>query len=229
VLLTSAATLRDLVDALLAGSCPAPIVTAGDPVLRRPATPYDGQLGDERLDALIQLMRATMNQAPGVGLAAPQVGIPLRLAVIEDPAPVRPGVTIETLQVRARTPQPFRVLLNPRYEAVGGQVAAFYEGCLSVPGWQAVTPRHQRVRLRGQDETGRALDEEVRGWPARIVQHETDHLDGKLYLDHAEIRSLSANEHVLERWSDPAPDAAAHALGFELPGRIGPTARAEDR
>jgi peptide deformylase len=209
--------LGDLVDALLAGRSPAPIVTAGDPVLRQPAQPYDGQLGDKQLDGLIQLMRTTMNQAPGVGLAAPQVGIPLRLAVIEDPAEQRPGVSAETLRVRARTPQAFRVLANPRYEAVGPRLAAFYEGCLSVPGWQAVTARHERVRLRGQDEGGRELDEEVHGWQARIVQHETDHLDGRLYLDRAEIRSLSTNTHVLDRWSDPTPENAARALGFPLP------------
>ncbi|WAL69345.1 peptide deformylase [Amycolatopsis cynarae] len=211
--------LVDLVDALLARPAPAPIVTAGDPVLRTPAIPYDGQLDGERFHGLIRLMRATMNQAPGVGLAAPQIGVPLRLAVMEDPARVRPGTTEEALRARERGPQPFRVLVNPRYEAMGARLAAFYEGCLSVPGWQAVTARHHTVRLTGQDETGRELDEEVRGWPARIVQHETDHLGGTLYLDRAEIRSLAADRHVLERWSAPVPGPAADALGFPLPGR----------
>lgn len=211
--------LGELVDALLARPAPASIVTAGDPVLRTPAIPYDGQLGDARFHALIRLMRATMNQAPGVGLAAPQIGVPLRLAVIEDPAGVRPGTSGEALRARERTPQPFRVLVNPRYQAVGERVAAFYEGCLSMPGWQAVTARHHTVRLTGQDETGQELDEEVQGWPARIVQHETDHVDGTLYLDRAETRSLAANEHVLRHWSDPVPERAATALGFPLPGR----------
>ena len=210
--------LSELVDTLLAGPSPAPIVTAGDPVLRQPAHPYDGQLSAAQLKKLLRLMRTTMNEAPGVGLAAPQIGVPLRIAVIEDPAPVRAGVTAETLRVRRRAPQPFRVLVNPRYEAAGPEAAAFFEGCLSVPGWQAVTARCARVRLRGQDETGRELDEVVEGWPARIVQHETDHLDGVLYLDRAEIRSLSANAHVLDRWSAPSPEAAAEALGFSLPG-----------
>lgn len=209
--------LADLVEALLAGPSPAPIVTAGDPVLRQPAQPYDGQLSEDQLARLIRLMRVTMNKAPGVGLAAPQIGLPLQLAVIEDPAEPRPGVTAETLRVRHRTPQPFRVLINPRYEPEGSAKVAFYEGCLSVPGWQAVTARHYRIRLRGQDETGRELDEQIEGWPARIVQHETDHLHGMLYLDRAEIRSLSTNEHVLNRWSDPTPHNAARALGFALP------------
>src|SRR5579875_1537209 len=206
--------VSDLVAELLAGDQPLPIVTAGDPVLRRPAAPYDGQLDADLLGRLVAAMRATMHDAPGVGLAAPQVGIPLRLAVIEDPAT---GLSAESAQARDRTPLPFRVLVNPRYEPVGEQLAAFYEGCLSVPGWQAVVSRPLRIRLRGQDETGRELDEEVHGWPARIVQHETDHLDGTLYLDRAIMRSLSANEHALQRWAGPTPVRAAAELGFRMP------------
>ncbi|MFJ4922955.1 peptide deformylase [Streptomyces sp. NPDC088725] len=207
-------TLIQHVDALLDGQRPLPIVAAGDPVLRRPTAPYEGQLGDERLHRLILAMRESLHAAPGVGLAAPQVGIALRLAVIEDPAPV----TDEVREARGRVPLPFRVLVNPVYEGVGDTRAAFFEGCLSVPGWQAVVARHARVRLRGQDERGKAFDEEFAGWPARIVQHETDHLDGTLYLDIAETRSLSSTQDVLERWSQPTPEVAAGELGFTLPG-----------
>ncbi|WP_416962591.1 peptide deformylase [Streptomyces sp. Agncl-13] len=123
----------------------------------------------------------------------------------------------EVRVVRGRVPQPFRVLVNPSYEPVGDGRAAFFEGCLSVPGWQAVVARHASVRLTGQDEHGRAVDEVFTGWPARIVQHETDHLDGLLYLDRAELRSLSSNEAMAERWAQPTPEAASAALGFELP------------
>jgi peptide deformylase len=80
-----------------------------------------------------------------------------------------------------------------------------------------VVARHSEVRLTGQDEHGRALDEVVRDWPARIVQHETDHLDGTLYLDRAELRSLSSNEAMAQRWTQPGPEEAARALGFPLP------------
>ncbi len=73
------------------------------------------------------------------------------------------------------------------------------------------------MRLRGLDERGRAVDEEVAGWPARIVQHETDHLDGTLYLDRAEVRSLASNAAMADLWSQPTPERAASALGFELP------------
>ena len=130
-----------------------------------------------------------------------------------DPAPVPE----EIAAIRGRRPQPFRVLVNPAYEPVGTARAAFFEGCLSVPGWQAVVARYAEVRLRAEDERGHAVDEVFTGWPARIVQHETDHLDGTLYLDRAELRSLSTNEAVAALWSQPTPATAATALGFELP------------
>ncbi|MET8245041.1 peptide deformylase [Streptomyces sp. NPDC005202] len=205
--------LAEQVEELLAADGPLPIVAAGDPVLRRGAEPFDGQLEPALLARFVEALRVTMHAAPGVGLAAPQVGVPLRIAVIEDPAPVPEEVRL----ARGRAPQPFRVLVNPSYEPVGTARAAFFEGCLSVPGWQAVVARHAEVRLRAHDERGRAVDEVFTGWPARIVQHETDHLDGILYLDRAELRSLSSNEAMAQRWAQPTPQEAAQALGFELP------------
>jgi peptide deformylase len=206
--------LSDLVEELLSHEGPLPIVAAGDPVLRRLAEPFDGQLDPGLLARFVAALRATMHAAPGVGLAAPQVGVPLRLAVIEDPAPVPDEVRL----ARGRVPLPFRVLVNPSYEGVGAGRAAFFEGCLSVPGWQALVVRHAEVRLTALDEHGRPVDEVFTGWPARIVQHETDHLDGMLYLDRAEPRSLSSNQAMAERWNQPTPERAAAALGFTLPG-----------
>jgi peptide deformylase len=207
------APVAALVEELLATDGPLPIVAAGDPVLRRGTDRFDGQLDGALLSRFVEALRLTMRAAPGVGLAAPQVGVPLRIAVIEDPAPVPEEVRL----TRGRVPQPFRVLVNPSYEPVGTARAAFFEGCLSVPGWQAVVARPAEVRLTGEDERGRAVDEVFTGWPARIVQHETDHLDGLLYLDRAELRSLSSNQAMAERWTQPTPREAATALGFELP------------
>ncbi|MBM7091510.1 peptide deformylase [Streptomyces sp. S12] len=207
------APLAERVEELLAQGGPLPIVAAGDPVLRRAADPFDGQLEPGPLARFVAALRLTMRAAPGVGLAAPQVGVGLRIAVIEDPAPVPEKVR----RVRGRVPQPFRVLVNPSYTPAGSGRAAFFEGCLSVPGYQAVVARPTEVRLTGQDEHGRALDEVFSGWPARIVQHETDHLDGTLYLDRAEPRSLSSQQAVADRWAQPSPERAARALGFDLP------------
>ena len=207
------ASLAEHVEELLADGGPLPIVAAGDPVLRRGTERFDGQLDPALLARFVEALRVTMHEAPGVGLAAPQVGVPLRIAVIEDPAPVPEEVRL----ARGRVPQPFRVLVNPTYEPVDAARAAFFEGCLSVPGWQAVVARHAQVRLTSEDEHGRTVDQVFSGWPARIVQHETDHLDGVLYLDRAELRSLSSNQAMAERWTQPTPDQAAQALDFDLP------------
>ncbi|MFS8197753.1 peptide deformylase [Streptomyces sp. CWNU-52B] len=206
------APLGERVEQLLSRTGPLPIVSAGDPVLRRAAEPFDGQLDASLLARFVAALRDTMHAAPGVGLAAPQVGVSLRLAVIEDPAPVPD----EIREVRGRVPLPFRVLVNPVYEPVGPARATFFEGCLSVPGWQAVVARPTEVRLLALDEHGNAVDEVFTGWPARIVQHETDHLDGTLYLDRAEPRSLSSAEAMAERWTQPTPAEAAKELGFPL-------------
>ena len=193
-----------------------PIVQAGAPVLRNPAVRYSGQLGDV-LPRLLEAMRRTMHAAPGVGLAAPQIGIGLAIAVVEDA-----GAPDE--DSRERLPLPYRVLVNPRYEPVAGpdgaeERVAYFEGCLSVSGWQAVVARHRRVRLTCQDEAGAAVDEVLTGWPARIVQHEIDHLKGELYLDHAVSRSLTSNDNLERYWavSGPDPAPAAQALGFRIP------------
>lgn len=215
----SAESIRDEVGKVLAKAAadPAGIVRidqAGHPVLRMRAMRLDGQLEPAVLAELIAVMRRTMRAAPGVGLAAPQIGLPIALAVVADPGVDDP----EIAEVRERPELPFRVIVNPQYRAVADdpQRVGFYEGCLSVEGYQAVVPRLRRIRLTGQDEHGRELDEELTGWPARIVQHETDHLNGMLYLDRAQLRSLSTVGEIGALWAGPArPEQAARVLGFD--------------
>ncbi len=182
--------ITDQVARLLAGAepdGPLAIVQAGHPALRAVAAPYEGELPADLLAALLAAMRRTMLAAPGVGLAAPQVGLSVAIAVMEDEWPLDP----ETAAERERSPVPFRVLVNPDYRPVGSLRVTHPEGCLSVRGWQAGRARWRRIHLTGADETGAALDEELVGWPARIAQHETDHLRGELYVDGADLRSLS--------------------------------------
>lgn len=195
---------------VLTGPRPLPIVAAGDPVLRRSAAPFDGQLDAHTLAELIAAMREAMLAAPGVGLAAPQVGIGLRIAVIEDTAAVPEVIA----QARDRRPQEFLALINPSYRPVGEARSAAYEGCLSVPGYQAVVNRFSAVELSALDVSGRALTPEFTGWAARIVQHEVDHLDGTLYLDRAQLRSLADTASYQTRWGGPSLEPARRALGF---------------
>lgn len=203
--------LADQVKTLLAAPRPWSVTQVGAAVLRRPAVRYDGQLPDDLLTAFLDALRAHL-PGVGVGIAAPQVGVPLALAVIDDPAEVAP----EIAAARERPPQPPLDLVNPTVTPLGDERVAFYEGCLSVEGLTAVVSRYRRVLLRAQDRTGRPYEKELSGWPARIAQHETDHLNGTLYLDHAEPRSFSTMSAYQEHWSAPTPARAAAGLGFRI-------------
>ena len=210
------AELRTKVQSMLDGPRPLRIVQAGDPVLRTPALRYEGQLPETLLHELLDAMRAHL-PGVGVGLAAPQIGIPLAIAVIEDPAEVSPQIAA----ARERAPQPVLELINPEITPIGDELAAHYEGCLSVDGWAAVVARHRRVELTTTDRHGERLAIELSGWAARIAQHETDHLAGLLYLDRAETRSLSSVANRDALWNDPAPMRAAAELGFTLASAAG--------
>ncbi len=196
-----------------------PIVQCGDPVLRHPAEPVDpSDLRTTELQRLIAQMRATMEAAPGVGLAAPQVGVPIQLAVLQD-GPEQWGQLTEDLRlVRERNALPFTVLVNPSLQPVDNdELVGFYEGCLSVPGLTGVVARHRAVRVQALGQHGQPIDQIFSGWAARIAQHEVDHLGGCLYLDRVETRSFSTTETYTHRWAGPSPTDAAEALGFTLP------------
>ena len=206
----STARISEAVQEILGAGVLPQIVQAGHPVLRHVAAPFDGQVSDADLGHLIDLMRSVMHKAPGVGLAAPQLGIPLQLAVVEDQFAVDP----EVAAVRGREPLPFFAMLNPRYEPVGTTSVAFYEGCLSIESLQAAVLRPESVQLSYTTPDGTQLQRMLSGWQARIVQHETDHVHGILYLDRAELRSLSNNAEYSARWSQPDISLARQELGF---------------
>lgn len=206
----TAEQIRETVERILEAGALPPIVQAGHPALRQRAAAFDGQLSDDQLGHLITLMRQVMHEAPGVGLAAPQLGIPLQIAVIEDQYDVDP----EAAAVRKRSPLEFMALLNPRYSPLGTELASFYEGCLSLNGLQAVVSRPERVLLDFQVPDGSPAQREFSGWQARIVQHETDHLNGVLYIDRAQLRSLSSNAEYAAHWAEPGIGKAREGLGF---------------
>jgi peptide deformylase len=141
-----------------------------------------------------------MHEAPGVGLAAPQVGLALHLAVIEDREDYHKDVSEALLQERERKPVPFHVIVNPVLEEVGDEKAEFFEGCLSLSGFSALVPRARAVRVSCLDERGEAKVIEASGWYARILQHEVDHLNGTLYIDRMRPRSFTTMENLAEFW-----------------------------
>jgi peptide deformylase len=166
------------------------ILLEGDPRLREKSLKIKNV--DDGLRALAADMRETMLDAPGVGLAAPQIGVNRRLIVVHVPA----GHDDED------DPEIDLALVNP--EIVRAQGRAFgIEGCLSIPGWIGEVPRADRVTVKAQDLDGKAIRIKAEGFPARVLQHEIDHLDGILYVDLIEDRS------TLRRESDVVEQAAA--------------------
>lgn len=173
------------------------IVQAGDPVLRETAQPLSKQeIESAAIQQLIRLMHDTMQDAPGVGLAAPQVGLPLQLAVIEDRAEYQKDIPPERLAERRREPVPFQVIINPVITSYGEAKVDFFEGCLSLAGFSALVPRASHVRVDCQNERGEAIVIEASGWYARILQHEIDHLNGTLYFDRMHPRTLATHQNL---------------------------------
>ena len=172
------------------------IVSVGDPVLRQKARPLTPQeIRGSFIQDLIAHMRETMRDAPGVGLAAPQVGQSLQLAVLEDKAEYHRNASDDDLKARERKPVPFHVIINPAIELLSAPDVAFHEGCLSLPGFMAVVPRARKVRVRCLDEHGKAATIEASGWYARILQHEIDHLNGGVYIDRMQSQTFTTLEH----------------------------------
>jgi peptide deformylase len=148
------------------------ILKMGDARLLRTAQPVT-VFDTEELHRLVRDLRETMQAANGAGLAAPQIGVDLQVVVFgsDEPSPRYPD----------RPPAPPTVLVNPRITALGPEEEQDWEGCLSVPGLRGKVPRWTRIRYQGFDERGAPIDREAEGFHARVVQHECDHLIGKLY------------------------------------------------
>ena len=147
-----------------------PIVKYGHPGLHKPAGPVKEI--DGTIHKLLDDMVETMYAAPGVGLAAPQIGVSQRVVIF--------GVDKNPRYPDAEE-VPFTVLVNPTLTMLAREVESDWEGCLSVPGMRGVVPRYTKLRYTGTDEEGNPIDRTVEGFHARVVQHECDHLDGILY------------------------------------------------
>jgi peptide deformylase len=143
----------------------------GDPRLLEIAQPV-AAFGTPELETLLADMRDTMQHLNGAGLAAPQIGVGLRVVIF--------GVEANPRYPEAEA-VPYTVLINPELTPLGEDMEEGWEGCLSVPGMRGLVPRYRRLRYRGFDAAGAAIDRSVEGFHARVVQHEVDHLDGILF------------------------------------------------
>ena len=179
------------------------IVQAGDPVLRKKSRPLTkDEIRSPSIQLLIDLMRNTMREAPGVGLAAPQIGKSIQLAVIEDRAEYLTRLSEDVIAETQRAAIPFHVIINPKLTILGKSSAQFFEGCLSVVGYQAIVDRALNVRVECLNEQGEKITIKAQGWYARILQHEIDHLNGTLYIDRMKTRTLTSAENMTKFWNN---------------------------
>jgi peptide deformylase len=164
------------------------IAHVGHPVLRQRAREVsEDELQSDEVQRLIDDLIATKRAAHGAGIAAPQVHMPLRIAIVE--------VEASNPRYPYKPPAPLTVIVNPQLEALGGERYLNNEGCLSVPGLRGDLLRHRAVRVRALDRSGAPLVREVHGLTAGTYQHEVDHLDGMLFLDRvADSRTLATWE-----------------------------------
>ena len=175
---------------------PAEIVKVGHPALRKPARVVSSGLRESAaFDELITIMKLTL-KGRGVGLAAPQIGVGLRAFVMEDPQE-----RIEAdrdARDKERTAIPFEVVINPVWRAVGEEMKTFMEGCLSIPEFREPVTRPRKVTIRAQDVNGKWYEKTGEELLARAFLHETEHLNGKLYISH-----ISALKRDLMKRDDP--------------------------
>ncbi len=164
-----------------------PVLRMGDPVLYQRAEPV-AQFNTPELAQLLRDMDDTMRSKQGAGIAAPQIGVSLQVVIFGVGANPRYPDAEEV---------PYTVLINPILEPIGDVMEEGWEGCLSVPGMRGVVARHAKLRYRGFDQFGTAIDRTASGFHARVVQHETDHLLGILYpMRIRDLRQFGFNEEL---------------------------------
>jgi peptide deformylase len=168
------------------------ICEVGNPVLRKVARSLSAEeIRSKDIQRLIRYMRDTMRDAPGVGLAAPQIGESLQITVIEDKAEYHKGLTAKQLSERQRVPVDFHAIINPKLDLLTPPDVSFHEGCLSIPRLMAMVARSRSVRVTCLEEHGERRVIEAAGWYARILQHEIDHLQGRLYTEIMQSETLT--------------------------------------
>jgi peptide deformylase len=170
------------------------VARMGHPVLRTRARPIElSEIGRPAFQQLIDDMIETMNEYQGIGLAAPQVHQGLRLFVAGTDRP--------------DSELPLVAVINPEVTPIGTVVEEDWEGCLSIPDIRGKVPRAAEIKVRGLDRKGKRLELTARSFPARVIQHETDHLDGILFFDRMKsFESLAFMEEYRRYWAREEDD-----------------------
>jgi len=178
------------------------VARLGHPVLRAKALPVTpAEIPSARIQQLIDDMFETMHEYAGIGLAAPQVHESLRLFV----AGVRRADVVDPMT--DDTDMPFIALINPQITPVGDEIISGWEGCLSIPDIRGLVPRASRIQVKAYDRNGRIIELAARGLPARVIQHETDHLDGILFFDRMNsFESLTFSDEYRRYWTEDEDD-----------------------
>ncbi|NBV74564.1 MAG: peptide deformylase [Methylococcaceae bacterium] len=165
------------------------VLQLGNPLLRQIATPVTVFNSPEFLDCLSS-MQTLMESGNGVGIAAPQIGVAMQIVIVAS----RP-----TNRYPDAPEMPATILCNPQLEILDPTLIKGWEGCLSVPGIRALVPRYQAIRVRFQDREGKSQQIDLKDFPARVFQHEFDHLQGLVYLDRIESsRDIVAESEYLK-------------------------------
>lgn len=176
------------------------VIRMGHPTLRRVSRDLQAdEAGSDEVHRLVADMIDTLHDYGGIGLAAVQVNEPVRLAIIE----VAGGVT----RYGEIAPMPLTVFVNPKVEILDTATAGYWEGCLSVPGLRGFVERPQHVKVTSKNLRGEEQTHELEGFLATVFQHEFDHLDGKLYIDHIVDSTKLVFDEEYQRYVMPQEDA----------------------
>ena len=177
------------------------LLQIGEPVLRDKAGLLTREeILSDPIQNLISSMHSTLRAAPGVGLAAPQIGLPIQLAIIEDLPQYWSELSPSEIAMRERREVPFHVIINPTITFAGEPSVEFFEGCLSLSGFTAMVPRSREVAVQCLDERAEPKTIRASGWYARILQHEIDHLEGIIYVDRMHPRSFMSLDNYKRYW-----------------------------
>lgn len=186
------------------------IVQTGADVLRVKAKNLTvEEINSPKTQQMIDLMVETLRDQGGVGLAAPQIGESVSVAIVEDLEKYHEKISKELLAAQQRRAVDLTVLINPVLTIESDETASYFEGCLSVDGYVAVTPRATKVKVSYLDREGKPQEISAEGWFSRILQHEIDHMNGALYIDRFLPKTFITTKSYFNKWIAAHPDKLA--------------------